>query len=50
MTFNTSIVHSRSKKIFLTFFALASLLPILIAVFIMRQYVLPSCPPKMRSV
>ena len=41
MTFNTSIVHSRSKKIFLTFFALASLLPILIAIFIMRQYVLP---------
>ncbi len=41
MTFRTSLTGVKSKKIFLSFFALASLFPILIAILIVDSYILP---------
>ncbi|MDI9571430.1 MAG: HD domain-containing protein [Pseudomonadota bacterium] len=46
MPFDTSIIRSRSRQIFLAFFALASLLPILIAIYVTRHYVLPLLTPE----
>lgn len=41
MVFRKSLTAVKSKKIFLTFFALSSLFPILIAIYIIDTYVLP---------
>ena len=41
MAFQASLTESKSRKIFLVFFFLASLTPILIAIFIMYHYIFP---------
>jgi len=41
MAFRISLTGVKSKKIFLSFFVLASLFPILIAIFIMEAYITP---------
>ena len=41
MAFQASLTESKSRKIFLVFFFLASLTPILIAIFIMYYYIFP---------
>lgn len=41
MAFRTSLTGVKSKRIFLSFFVLASLFPILIAIFVVETYIIP---------
>jgi HD-GYP domain-containing protein (c-di-GMP phosphodiesterase class II) len=50
MAFRTSLTGVRSKRIFLSFFVLASLFPILIAIFLMEVYIIPLLGNEMQDL
>lgn len=50
MAFRTSLTGVKSKRIFLSFFVLASLFPILIAIFVMEAYIIPLLGNEMQDL